>query len=214
MISAYPLQWPAGWPRTKPYARKEASFSKQEREYAREPGGKDIIHRRDLTIMDGCERALKELGFMGIDRQDIVISTNVRTRLDGLPRSGEPKPGDPGVAVYWETRKHEHRVMAIDRYTEVADNLAAVALTLAAMRAIERHGGAQILDRAFTGFEALPAPGDDWKWRDEFAGLAPGEIDRRYRELAAQHHPDKGGDDATMAAINRARDDALREARA
>lgn len=213
MIAAYPLQWPAGWPRTKAYARKGAPFHRHERQYASEPGGVDVVKKRDLTIMDGCERALNELARMGIDRQDVVISTNVRTRLDGLPRSGEPKPDDPGVAVYWETRKREHRVMAIDRYTEVADNLAAVALTLAAMRAIERHGGAQILDRAFTGFDALPAPGDEWKWRDEFRGLSPDAIDRRYRELAALHHPDKGGDDATMAAINRARDDTLREAR-
>ena len=38
--------------------------------------------------------------------------------------------------------------MAIDAYTRTADNLAAVAATLEAMRAIERHGGAQILERA------------------------------------------------------------------
>ncbi|KVD37855.1 hypothetical protein WJ41_22830 [Burkholderia ubonensis] len=62
-----------------------------------------------------------------------------------------------GVAVYWETRAGARRVMAIDQYTRVADNLAAVAATLDAMRAIERHGGARILERAFTGFAALAA---------------------------------------------------------
>jgi len=47
--------------------------------------------------------------------------------------------------------------MAIDIYDTVAGNLAAVAATLDAMRAIERHGGAQILKRAFQGFKALPS---------------------------------------------------------
>jgi hypothetical protein len=71
---------------------------------------------------------------MGVDRQDVVISTNVRTRLDGLPRSGEPEPSDRGAAVYWEDQKRKRRVMAIDRYGKVADNLAAIAATLDAMR--------------------------------------------------------------------------------
>jgi hypothetical protein len=31
-----------------------------------------------------------------------VISTNVRMRLDGLPRSGEKESQDPGAAVYWQ----------------------------------------------------------------------------------------------------------------
>ena len=141
----------------------------------------------------------------------------MRTRLDGLPRSGERKPDDPGAAVYWETRKGERRVMAIDRYTDVADNLAAIAATLEAMRAIERHGGAQILDRAFTGFVALPAPGASKSWRDilEYGGgpARADEIDRNYRILARDAHPDRGGNHEAMSELNRAREEALREAR-
>jgi hypothetical protein len=56
--------------------------------------------------------------------------------------------------------------MAIDQYDRVEHNLAAIAATLDAMRAIKRHGGAEILDRAFTGFTALPAPmagGKPWR---------------------------------------------------
>jgi hypothetical protein len=51
----------------------------------------------------------------------------------------------------------ESQCMAIDIYTRIADNLAAVAATIDAMRAIERHGGAQILKRAWMGLKALPA---------------------------------------------------------
>jgi hypothetical protein len=43
------------------------------------------------------------------------------------------------AAVYWETRRRECRVMAIDRYTTVADNVPAIAATLDAMRAFECH---------------------------------------------------------------------------
>ena len=212
MIAAYPLQWPTGWPRTSAFQRKGASFGKSERQYSADRQH-SWTRRRDLTVSDGVERVLAELGRMGIDRQDIVVSTNVRTRLDGLPRSGERKPDDPGAAVYWETRKHDHRVMAIDRYTEVADNLAAIALTLEAMRAIERHGGAQILDRAFTGFVALPAPDSVTEWYDVL-GVKPtatkGEIDAAYRSLMQTAHPDRGGSHNQAATLNRARDDALR----
>ena len=83
-----------------------------------------------------CGGVLAELARLGIGEQDTVISTNVPTRLDGLPRSGAREPFDPGVAVYWQERSGARRVMAIDRYTTVADNLAAVAATLEAMRAI------------------------------------------------------------------------------
>lgn len=36
------------------------------------------------------------------------------------------------------------------------------------------------------------------------AGLAPAELQRRWRELARRHHPDLGGDDRTMQEINAA----------
>jgi hypothetical protein len=62
------------------------------------------------------------------------------------------------VAVYWaDPDSGVQQCMAIDIYDSVAGNLAAVAATVDAMRSIERHGGAQILKRAFSGFTALPS---------------------------------------------------------
>lgn len=72
----------------------------------------------------------------------------MRTRLDGLPRSGEPEPKDPGATVYWRSRGRD-QVIAIDQYDRVADNLAAIAGTLDALRAIKRWGGAQIVARLY-----------------------------------------------------------------
>ncbi|WP_316853392.1 J domain-containing protein [Ralstonia holmesii] len=164
--------------------------------------------RKALTVADGVNRVLLELRRLGVDEQDTIISTNVPTRLDGLPRSGVREPDDPGAAVYWEERGGARRVMAIDQYLTVADNLAAIAATLEAMRAIERHGGAQILERAFTGFTALPSPGAEKSWQ-EVLGVPPDERDieavrAAFRRQAAQHHPDRGGSLEQMAAVNAA----------
>lgn len=204
MINAYPLQWPDGWPRTK--SRKSGRFTTKARsKYA-----------ADLSVSDGVQRVLVELDKMGYTRDDIVISTNVPLRLDGLPRSDRGEPGDPGAAVYWRTRKGDNKVMAIDVYDRVADNLAAVAATLDAMRAIERHGGAVVLERAFTGFTALPAPGAKRPWREvlNFGDHNPTRerLKQRYRELASLRHPDKeGGSDAAMSELNVAQEEALKE---
>ena len=37
------------------------------------------------------------------------------------------------------------------------------------------------------------------------------EIATKDKRLAAQHHPDRGGDPAAMAELNQARDEALKE---
>lgn len=206
MINAYPLAWPQGWPRCK--STKPGRFTKGERLY-HATGGSYTTHKQ-LSVSDGVDRVLSELQTLGIDRQDIVISTNVPVRLDGLPRSGAPEPSDAGAAVYWQTAKGDTRVMAIDKYERVADNLAAIAATLDAMRAIERHGGAQILDRAFTGFTALPVPGTSKHWRDVLGvdGKDWGEIELAYKRLRSQHHPDRGGDPAKFAEVQQAYQDA------
>lgn len=207
----HPLQWPVGWKRTPPAYRVTARFGK-----ARDYQSRGKV---ELSVFDGVQRVLRELERMDVNENDVVVSTNVETRLDGLPRSDRAAPGDCGVAVYWRTRRKEDRVMAVDLYDRVADNLAAIAATLEAMRAIERHGGAAILDRAFTGFTALPAPivaGMKRPWR-EVLGFAPDYpvtadlVRERYRSRASQAHPDKGGTDAEMSALNAARDDALQE---
>ena len=207
-INAYPLQWPVGWKRTEPSWRQVARFSGSTRKYTDHGSYRQA---RDLTIAEGRQRVLQELTRMGLQRDDVVISTNLPLRLDGEPRSDAREPADPGVAIYWQEAGGARRVMAIDIYTRCADNLAAVAATLDAMRAIERHGGAVILERAFTGFTALPAPGGSAStrsWRevlgfDNHPGPISGELLReRFRSRASQNHPDKGGTDADMTSVN------------
>lgn len=179
-IPAFPLTWPDGWGRLKSYQRKRATFAR---------------NKRELTIADAVTRVREELGRMSIRDDDLVVSTNLELRMDGWPKSGQREPADPGAAVYWRDKAKNTRCMAIDRYDRVADNLAAIAATLDAMRAIERHGGAEILNRAFTGFTAIEHEArQHWS---EVLGVPRNacreEIDTAHRRLRSQHHPDKGG---------------------
>lgn len=209
-IEAYPLAWPDGWRRTPAGERKRAAFNRREtRSYST---GTPYAVKANLTVALAVDRVLDELHRMGIPQHRIVISTNVPTQRDGTPRSGLREPDDPGAAVYWIAGK-DRRCMAVDRYDRVADNLAAIAATLYAMRAIERHGGAEILDRAFTGFVALPAPEQWFQVLGVPANASAAEISGAHRALAMKHHPDRGGSSEAMARINAARDAGL-EARA
>ncbi len=205
MINAFPLQWPEGWPRSK--VREHARFHAKDRKYSSD-GQHSWGVKKVLTITDSLDRVLAELERFGINREDIVIPTNVPTKLNGFPRSDSGNPTDPGVAVYWQPKKGPMKVLAIDRFFRVADNLAAVAGTLAALRSIERWGGGPILDRAFTGFTALPGPDTHKPWR-EVLGVSASERDRdrikaAYRAAANLSHPDKGGNSERMAEVNKA----------
>ncbi len=201
-LRAYPLCWPDGWKRTPSFRRKTGRF---------------FTNNREPSVSDGVGRIMASLSKMGIKRDDMIISTNVETRLDGLPRSDRSNPSDPGAAVYWrKSSGAAMKCMAIDCYKAVADNLCAIAATLEAMRAIERHGGAEILDRAFQGFAALAASTSDKPhWRDvlgiDGSSVTRDVINSRYRSLASVRHPDAGGSDALMSELNIARDEALRE---
>lgn len=209
-INAYPLTWPTGWKRTAQGQHKQARFSK-----ARERTSTGWRSTRELTLNEALQRLLDELERMGIHRDDVVISTNVPVRLDGLPRSGAAEPADSGAAVYWVERGDQPRVMAIDIYDRVADNIAALAATLDAMRSIERHGGAAVLERAFTGFVALPAPGARRPWYVVLGvnnPATPDEIRTAWRTLANKYHPDKpGGSHEAMAELNAAREEGLNQ---
>jgi hypothetical protein len=206
-IPAYPLQWPAGWKRTPDHSRTHAKFSAEKKTEHRWSDGRTTTWkgRRELTIEEAMSRVRAELARMGVD--DIVVSTNLALRLDGQPRSGQREPDDPGVAVYWRSAGGDTRCMAIDRYHRAADNIAAVAATLDAMRAIERHGGAEILDRAFTGFAALPGPQLVRAWHETLgvpAHASTEQVRDAYRRLRSQHHPDRGGDPEAFDEIEKA----------
>jgi hypothetical protein len=210
----YPLCWPANWKRTT--NRTRAQFGKANARYA--DGVKLYNGKSRLSMQDSVQRIAYELERFGVPEENVIISTNVPLNLSGIPRGDRGEPSDPGVAVYWML-KSKSQCMAIDRYDRVADNLAAVAATMEALRAIERHGGGSILDRAFIGFAQLPThAGRSWREVLGFpAHMTPGTdlVERTFRALATELHPDKqGGDHERMVELNGALAAALAEVRA
>lgn len=170
-INAYPLSWPVGWKRTDPYRRKNSQFAAHSLATAR-----DYV-LEELRMLKGRE---------------VVISTNVELRRDGLPRSGQKQPKDPGVAVYFRL-SDQPRVLACDRWSMVEDNLWAIGKHIEAIRGQERWGVGTI-DQAFMGYDALPAPKTTW-W--EILGVdqhaTSDEIRAAYYRRAKETHPDAGG---------------------
>lgn len=66
-------------------------------------------------------------------------------------------------ALRWVNRKtnqHFDYVIACDQFKEVRLNMAAIVLTIRAIRQIERCGTSSLLERAFKGFSAIAAPKD------------------------------------------------------
>ena len=197
-IPRYPLEWPLGWRRTDRYKRQRASFSTKASADGR------------LSVIKAMERLQGELDRLGV--RNPVLSSNVSLRLDGRPRSDE-EPTDPGVAVYFQF-KGKATVLACDRWNRVADNIAAIAAHIDALRRVDRYG-VGTLDQAFAGYKALPADSAaDWRMvlfgvKDWRGGVE--EVQAAYRARARQAHPDAGGSDDAMAHLNRARDYALQE---
>lgn len=199
--TAFPLQWPEGWPRTRASARERGWQFKQSNFRS---GGRDLV-----TLEVARQKLFSELDRMGVG--SVVLSSNVPLRLDGQPRNGaSPLQDDPGVAIYFTLRGRQ-MAMACDRFDNPAANVRSLGLAIEAMRQLERHGGGHMMERAFSGFSALPPPRSCW----EVLGIAPrsprADIERAFRAMAFKAHPDQGGSTALMAELNTARETALRE---
>jgi hypothetical protein len=205
----WPLSWPAGWPRTKPGLRKAAKFSKTR---TASIGTSTFTRKEDLTVFDAVKRLTEELRRLGASAGTEVLSTNLVTRLDGLPRSDQRAPEDPGAAVYFRL-KGQPRVLACDRWTRVADNIAAIAAHIEAIRAVDRYGVGS-LEQAFAGYVTLPEAATDW-W--VILGVPPNatweDANAAFLRLAQAAHPDKqGGSHEQMARLSEAREKARKAA--
>lgn len=187
-FDAYPLHWPEGRPRTERWKREAAKFDTS---FAR---ARDNIVR-EVQLLAG--------GRWAPDPQ-LVLSTNIALRRDGLPLANQRAPEDPGVAAYFLYRKRQMS-FACDRWLKVEHNMQAIAKTIEALRGIARWGTGDMLEAAFTGFQALPAPGaaqELWQTLGVHQHSTQDEIKAAYRRLASIHHPDRGGSAERMAAIN------------
>ncbi len=197
MTQAYPLAWPSGWPRTAATARRAARYH--------------------VSMARARDDLLDELRRLGAAYP--VLSTDIPVRRDGLPYASAREPDDPGAAVYFMLQGAQH-VIACDTWQRVKDNLRAIGLALAALRQLERTGASGLLERAFSGFQALPAPAPEPDWRsvlqmgndlNDPPAVLLARAERHFRLLAQDAHPDRGGETGAFEGLVRARDAARRE---
>jgi DnaJ-domain-containing protein 1 len=158
-----------------------------------------------LSTRTAIDRLGVELRRLGA-REDI-LSTNLLLGQSGS-RSDQREPQDPGAAVYF-TLYGQPRVLASDHWTRLADNIAAIAAHIGAMRAVDRYA-VGTLDQAFAGYAALPASAPEEWW--VVLQLPPtatlDEAEAAFRKLARNSHPDVGGSNEDMARLTAARAEA------
>lgn len=193
-IESYPLSWPVGWKRER--YRTASKF-------------KTSFSRARTQLFN-------ELKLFGCPDSNVVLSSNIPLRKDGLPYSGLANPTDPGFAVYFRW-KDKPMVFACDQYKKVEDNLYAIVKTIEAMRGIRRWGSSDMMERSFTGFAALPPAASSLQKREWWEVLrvtrnaTASEIGSARRRLMEIHHPDRGGDPVKAAEINKAYEEAMND---
>lgn len=190
-VDAYPLSWPATWPRTK--HPQSARF--------------------DTSPAKARQSLYRELELMGVRRSSIIVSSNAVLNRNGELSARQPKIADPGVAVYF-VRDGESKCIPCDKWDRIEDNVQAVVKTVNALRGLERWGAKTMVDAAFQGFAALPSGASAASCWDVL-GIAPtrdrSAIDAHYRAWVRTNHPDVGGDHDAFIVMKGAYEQAVSE---
>ena len=204
----FPLQWPDGFPRTMNADRMRSRFGV----------------RGQVSFSQARNEMLDELERLGA--ANVVLTSDLPVRNDGLPYASSRAGDDPGVSVWFvlpdsEGKLHE-RVFPCDKWKTHAENMTAIARTVEAMRGMDRWGVGQVVERAFAGFAALPpgptgtippaTPKKPWRgvlpgpWH--VAGISNDELlvlaKAAHRRLITAAHPDAGGSHELASELNAA----------
>jgi hypothetical protein len=193
-MNRYPLDYPEYSDRTPSHKRQRANFTKD---------------KKRLSVADAYDRLMIEIKSFTrcghswvIDPDKVIISSNISVKHNGQPYSGRAEPDDTGVAVYFKRDGRDY-CFPCDKWDRVADNIAAIAAHLNAMRGQERWGVGSI-EQAFKGYLSLPMK---IGWYDVL-GVKPtaneSEVKEAYIRLSKIAHPDLGGNTESQQQINQA----------
>lgn len=141
--------------------------------------------------LDKLETELVKLG-----AKDIIIQAGFQLseiRNDGWPRGGR-RPSHPAVVLSFRDRKGTPLSFPCDTYDDHEDNIRAIALSLEALRAVNRYGVTKGHEQ-YQGFAQLPPAPERMSRQDAltFFHLHAGKVDDlklAYRTAAAKLHPD------------------------
>ncbi|MEM1151830.1 MAG: J domain-containing protein [Pseudomonadota bacterium] len=190
---ASPVDWPVGRPKAR--FRTEAKWRQDGRRLNFDQALRRLREQVGLVTKYGQDWRMREL----------TLSTNYQLRSDGRPRRDRGQPSDPSVAFFFELDGEPH-LLACDRWDTVADNVAAIAAHIEALRGQERWGVAT-MKQAFAGHLALPAPEQWWQVLGVSSSANDEEIDKAFRAKIKEAHPDRGGSEQDAARLSWAREE-------
>ena len=150
---------------------------------------------------------LLETELAHLNAKEILIQAYLRRediRNDGWPRSAA-RPTKPGVVLTFEVKpagQVQRVIMSFpcDRFDGWEDNLRAIALSLQALRMVDRYGVTRNNEQ-YRGFTALPPAGNSRATAISFLSRITGwqepqikgDLQGAYRLAARACHPDTGG---------------------
>lgn len=177
--------------------------------------------RRSSQFRSGYNDTLSlleaELG--KVNGKDILIQLYMEPkdiRGDGWPRAGR-RPKEPGVILTFR-RQQETVSMPCDRFVDWEDNLRAIALSLQALRAVDRYG-VTTSGEQYRGFVALPAASElvDVDVLALHSGVARHDLEAAFSTLKQAYvlavrkvHPDAGGSQDEFMAVRKAYESAAK----
>ena len=177
-IISYPLQWPAGVPRS---------------EFPKRGGYRATFEQ----AVDNIHAALVEL----------VGEAVVATLVVSSDFQGDETTDDPGVVAYFQIEGSLH-FLPCDRGFTVAQNAQGIALTLKAMLDIGKHSNPEIAARMLRVLAAAVEPTmRTWRDVLGFPPslpITPALLRQRYAQRAFECHPDQGGSNDAMSELNTA----------
>jgi hypothetical protein len=144
-----------------------------------------------VTLPSALANLEKQVRLMG--GSNLVLSSNYTL--------GSSNPTEPGVVAYFSWNKLDMAIPC-DRWQRIEANVQAIALTVEAMRGMERWGAKHMITAMFSGFKALPASTGGINPRavlgldDNNAPLTESEITEAYKRKAKTEHPDMPGGSA------------------
>jgi hypothetical protein len=180
--------WPMGWKRMQfPDMSRFSPGSVTSESY-------DVVHQLEL-----------------LGATNVVISSNMQYRPDGMPYARQQRLANTGVAVYFKLNGQD-QCIPCDKWTKLEDNLRAIWKTIEALRGIERWGAKEMVNAAFRGFKALPETiimGEHtarawWEVLQVSQTADMDVIEAAYHRLLHKAHPDKGGTDFAFQELQNA----------